>query len=107
MDGAEPLDRGHRHRALVRLRHPSRHAAGGVAGDVRRPGVVLAEARGVLRPQPGTRRAADRPPLSPRGGLMMTAPANFIHGERVDAADGRTTELIDPSTGEAYSTAPL
>ena len=26
--------------------------------------------------------------------------SNFIDGERVAAADGRTTDLIDPSTGE-------
>ena len=32
---------------------------------------------------------------------------NFIHGERVAAADGRTTRLVDPSTGEVYATAPL
>jgi betaine-aldehyde dehydrogenase len=32
---------------------------------------------------------------------------NFIHGKRVDAADGQTTDLIDPSTGEVFATAPL
>jgi betaine-aldehyde dehydrogenase len=32
---------------------------------------------------------------------------NFIDGKSVDAADGRTTELINPSTGEAFATAPL
>src|SRR6478736_9305226 len=32
---------------------------------------------------------------------------NFINGERVAAADGRTTDLIDPSTGEQYATAAL
>jgi betaine-aldehyde dehydrogenase len=32
---------------------------------------------------------------------------NFIDGERVAAADGQTTELIDPSTGEVFATAPL
>ncbi len=32
---------------------------------------------------------------------------NFIDGERAAAADGRTTDLIDPSTGEQYATAPL
>ena len=25
---------------------------------------------------------------------------NFVDGEHVDAADGRTTDLVDPSTGE-------
>jgi betaine-aldehyde dehydrogenase len=38
---------------------------------------------------------------------MATEITNFIHGERVAAADGRTTEVIDPSTGEAYATAAL
>jgi betaine-aldehyde dehydrogenase len=33
--------------------------------------------------------------------------SNFIAGERVDAADGRTSELIDPVTGEVFATAPL
>jgi betaine-aldehyde dehydrogenase len=32
---------------------------------------------------------------------------NFIHGERVAAADGQTTDVVDPSTSEAYATAPL
>ena len=32
---------------------------------------------------------------------------NVIAGERVPAADGRTMDLIDPTTGEAYGTAPL
>jgi len=32
---------------------------------------------------------------------------NFVDGRRVDAADGRTSDVIDPSTGERYATAPL
>ena len=32
---------------------------------------------------------------------------NFIGGRQVDAADGRTTELVDPTTGKGYATAPL
>jgi betaine-aldehyde dehydrogenase len=32
---------------------------------------------------------------------------NFVNGKQVDSADGRTTEVIDPSTGQAYATAPL
>jgi betaine-aldehyde dehydrogenase len=32
---------------------------------------------------------------------------NFINGQYVDAADGRTIPVIDPSTGEQYATAPL
>jgi betaine-aldehyde dehydrogenase len=37
----------------------------------------------------------------------LRALRNYINGEFVDAADGRTTEVIDPTTGEAYATAPL
>ena len=33
--------------------------------------------------------------------------SNVIDGERRDAADGRTSELIDPTTGEAFADAPL
>ena len=32
---------------------------------------------------------------------------NFIGGERVPAADGRTTPVVDPVTGEEYATAAL
>ena len=32
---------------------------------------------------------------------------NFINGERVDAADGRTIAVVNPATGEQYATAPL
>ncbi|MER6915404.1 gamma-aminobutyraldehyde dehydrogenase [Streptomyces sp. NPDC000594] len=32
---------------------------------------------------------------------------NYINGEFLDAADGRTIEVINPSTGEAYATSPL
>src|ERR1700742_2233065 len=32
---------------------------------------------------------------------------NYIDGEFKDAADGRTTEVVNPATGEAYATAPL
>jgi betaine-aldehyde dehydrogenase len=33
--------------------------------------------------------------------------SNFIHGKRVAAAGGETTDLVDPSTGEVWATAPL
>jgi betaine-aldehyde dehydrogenase len=33
--------------------------------------------------------------------------ANFIAGERRDAMDGRTSELVDPATGETFAEAPL
>jgi betaine-aldehyde dehydrogenase len=39
--------------------------------------------------------------------MTTTEIANVIHGERVAAADGRTSDLIDPSTGETYATAPV
>jgi betaine-aldehyde dehydrogenase len=32
---------------------------------------------------------------------------NYINGEFRDAADGRTTEVVNPATGKAYATAPL
>jgi betaine-aldehyde dehydrogenase len=32
---------------------------------------------------------------------------NFVNGEHADAEDGRTSEVVDPSTGEAYARAPL
>jgi betaine-aldehyde dehydrogenase len=38
---------------------------------------------------------------------MTHAIPNFIDGARVDAADGRTTELIDPSTGDVFANAAL
>jgi betaine-aldehyde dehydrogenase len=37
----------------------------------------------------------------------MHAFKNFVNGQHVDAADGRTTAVVDPSTGEQYATAPL
>ena len=32
---------------------------------------------------------------------------NFVNGARVDAADGRTTEVVNPVTGETYAAAAL
>jgi betaine-aldehyde dehydrogenase len=32
---------------------------------------------------------------------------NFVNGESVDTIDGRTTDLVDPSTGAVFGTAPL
>jgi betaine-aldehyde dehydrogenase len=37
----------------------------------------------------------------------MRAFKNFVNGQHVDAGDGRTTPVVDPSTGEQYATAPL
>src|SRR5215472_12283859 len=33
--------------------------------------------------------------------------SNFVNGGRAPAADGRTSAVVDPSTGEAYAAAPL
>ena len=32
---------------------------------------------------------------------------NFVNGKSVDAADGRTSDLINPSTGEVFASAPV
>src|SRR3954468_1989588 len=32
---------------------------------------------------------------------------NFVHGEWVEAKDGRTADIVDPSTGQPYATAPV
>ncbi|MCD0484985.1 gamma-aminobutyraldehyde dehydrogenase [Streptacidiphilus sp. ASG 303] len=37
----------------------------------------------------------------------LRALRNYINGEFVDAADGRTLDVVDPATGEVYATSPL
>ena len=37
----------------------------------------------------------------------MQAFTNFINGQHVESADGRTTAVIDPTTGDQYATAAL
>lgn len=37
----------------------------------------------------------------------MTGLCNFVDGKPVDARDGRRSEVVDPCTGEAYTSAPL
>ncbi|MEQ1873285.1 MAG: aminobutyraldehyde dehydrogenase [Ilumatobacteraceae bacterium] len=37
----------------------------------------------------------------------MKAFKNFVNGKHVEAADGRTTDVVNPVTGKAYATAPL
>ncbi|HEX4705409.1 MAG TPA: aminobutyraldehyde dehydrogenase, partial [Pseudonocardiaceae bacterium] len=37
----------------------------------------------------------------------MRTVRNFIDGRHVDALDGRTTDLVNPATGEVFGTAPL
>src|SRR5438477_8048879 len=45
---------------------------------------------------------------SGHGGRMASRRAlrNFVNGEWADAADGRTFDLVDPSTGEAFASSP-
>jgi betaine-aldehyde dehydrogenase len=38
---------------------------------------------------------------------MPRSVQNFIAGKKVDAADGRRADLIDPSTGEVFGSAPV
>ena len=38
---------------------------------------------------------------------MARVVQNFINGHLVDAADGRTSDVINPTTGEVYAQAPL
>ena len=38
---------------------------------------------------------------------MSIALHNIVNGERVAAADGRTSDLVDPTTGEVFGTAPV
>src|SRR6266566_6785482 len=46
---------------------------------------------------------------SPEGGKVggKVEVTNVIGGREVEAADGRTMDLVDPATGEAFGTAPL
>jgi betaine-aldehyde dehydrogenase len=37
----------------------------------------------------------------------VTALRNFVNGQFADAASGAVSDVVDPSTGEAYATAPL
>jgi betaine-aldehyde dehydrogenase len=38
---------------------------------------------------------------------MARTVSNFINGKSVEAADGRRTDLVDPSTGDVFGSAPL
>ena len=38
---------------------------------------------------------------------MARAIRNFINGSSVDAADGRTSDLVDPTTGQVFAAAPV
>jgi len=39
--------------------------------------------------------------------VRLTDLANFVSGERVPAASGQASDVVDPSTGEAYARAPV
>ena len=56
LDQGRPPDREHRRGALVHRGQPSCHQARGLAGHARRTGRVHAEARRLLRSEPGARR---------------------------------------------------
>jgi betaine-aldehyde dehydrogenase len=38
---------------------------------------------------------------------VTTDLTNFINGEKVSAAEGRTMDVVDPTTGEVFTTAPM
>ena len=54
-------------------------------------------------PLPGRGNSA----TSRRRSTLTTRLQNFINGELVDAKSGRSSDVIDPSTGEAYLQAPV
>jgi betaine-aldehyde dehydrogenase len=39
--------------------------------------------------------------------IDLTSVQNFLDGEHVDAVDGRTMPVVDPTTGETYATSPV
>jgi betaine-aldehyde dehydrogenase len=50
---------------------------------------------------------ANRTDNGTANGVTKRQVANVVGGQLVPAADGRITELLDPSTGEVFGTAPL
>ncbi len=32
---------------------------------------------------------------------------NFVNGQSIEAGDGRTSDLVNPTTGEVFASAPL
>jgi betaine-aldehyde dehydrogenase len=48
-----------------------------------------------------------RPNTPEEPSLITQNLRNFVNGQQVDAADGRTSEVINPATGEAYAAAPV
>ena len=84
---------------------------GGLAGHAGGQGLVLAQAVRLLRPQPVARRRRRAPARLPRRSRRTAderrRARNFVDGESVDAAEGGTTDVVNPSTGEVYATSPL
>ena len=37
----------------------------------------------------------------------MTAVRNFVNGHSIEAASGQTSDLVNPTTGQVYATAPI
>jgi betaine-aldehyde dehydrogenase len=48
-----------------------------------------------------------RPNTHEEPSLITQNLRNFVNGQQVDAVDGRTSEVINPATGEAYAAAPV
>src|SRR5262249_56827771 len=46
-------------------------------------------------------------PLIPNGVIVVQEPQNFIGGQWTDMSYDKRSELIDPSTGEVFATAPV
>jgi len=42
-----------------------------------------------------------------QGATSLSVLSNFVNGAQVAAADGRASDVVDPSTGEAYARAPI
>jgi betaine-aldehyde dehydrogenase len=45
--------------------------------------------------------------VNSKGALVSKALQNFVNGAFVDSVDGQTSQVINPSAGQAYATAPI
>ncbi len=57
--------------------------------------------------QPLSIQGDRRPAIESAGVNVSEVLRNFIDGAEVDAASGKTSDLLDPSTGEVFAQAPL
>ena len=111
LDGGRPIDRRHRRRALVHLRHPPRAARRRVADHVGRRRVVLAQTRRLLRPQPGARRptslslapARHRPSSRGWRGSQAVPPAASLRRRARPDNASNTTRLARNDVMSAWS----